>query len=193
MFLDNSCAAPLAVKPALLIGYTCFLRASNLLSPNISTWGGPHTLRAGDIVPSKNGLYVFIRSSKTLSGGRPTVLEVWAVPGSPLCPVSAWFAYKRVICPSPRGPAFLLNNGAPLTALPVIKIIRLALKQAGVSYASEISMHSLRRGAAQAAECGGAPVSDIMAQGTWASPSGVSSYLKPKTVVPRLMASVLAV
>lgn len=166
LFFDSHSFIPVAFKAALLLGYTCMLRASNLLSPSISAWGGPHTLLARDVLPSPTGLNVVIRSSKILSGVRPTILEVRVVPDSPLCPVAAWYGYKKAINPSPSGPAFLLNNRAPLTPLPLIKVVRLALKKAWVPNFSEFSLHSLRRGAAQAAEAQGAPISDIMSHGT---------------------------
>lgn len=191
-FIDNHVSVPNAIKPALLLGYTCFLRSSNLLSPNLSTWGGAHTLRVSDICKSHDGLFVIIRSSKTLSHPRPTVLQVLAIPGSPLCPVKAWFTYKSILKPPPSGPAFILESGAPLTALPVVKIIRLALKLQGVPNTSSFSMHSLRRGATQAADDKGASQSDLMSHGTWASSQGLKPYLKPQTAVPRLLASILA-
>lgn len=114
-FIDLNPAVPLCIKLALLLGYTCFLRSSNILSPNLSTWGGAHTLRVSDICKSQTGLYIIIRSSKTINSGRPTVLEVLPVPGSSLCPVQSWLMYKAQVRPPYTGPAFILGNGAPLT------------------------------------------------------------------------------
>lgn len=191
-FCDSHPSVPKAFKPALLIGFTCMLQASNLLSPNLSAWGGSHTLLARDVLQFNHGLYILIRSSKTLSGPRPTVLEVRAVPSSSLCPLRAWQQYYDNVRPPLTGPAFLLQNGSPLTALPLVKLVRLALNRAGVPNSSQFSMHTLRRGAAQAADRMGAPIQDIMSQGTWASPNSAAHYLKPKTAVPRLLADLLA-
>lgn len=66
-FIDSVSCLPLAIKPCVLIGYSCYLEASNLLSPSGSTWGGAHTLLARDIVRIGNSLTVTLNSTKTLS------------------------------------------------------------------------------------------------------------------------------
>lgn len=43
--------------------------------------------------------------------------------------------------------------------------------------ACKVSMHSLRRGAAQAAVSAGVPIDQIMSQGCWASESELKPYL----------------
>lgn len=48
-YIDANNRIPLAVKPCVLIGYTCFLRSCNLLSPSTQKWLGPHTLLVSDI------------------------------------------------------------------------------------------------------------------------------------------------
>lgn len=190
-YIDSQPLCPAALKPAILIAYVCFLRNSNVLSLSLSSWGGPHTLRAGDILPSPNGLYVVIRSTKTLKSAAPTVLEVYSIQGSSICPVSAWYRYRHSVAPTPCGPAFVLENGASHTAKTVVQIMRLALKTKGYSNSEAVSMHSLRRGAAQTAEAAGAPIKDIMGHGTWKSKNSLACYLNP-TVVPSLMAKSLA-
>lgn len=190
-YIDSHPLSPLAIKPAILLAYVCFLRNSNVLAPSLSSWGGPHTLKACDILPSVNGLYVIIRSTKTLKASPPTVLEVHAIHGSPICPVGTWHRYKNSLAPPPKGPAFILESGVSLTAKIVVQIMRLALKTKGYSNSDSVSMHSLRRGAAQTAEAAGAPLNDIMGHGTWKCKTSLSCYLKP-TAVPSLMAKSLA-
>lgn len=176
-FLDSLASPPLAVKPALLIGYTCFLRSSNLLSPSITQWLGPHTLLRSDINFSTSGLTVKIRSSKTLQHSLPTFLAVASVPNLSTCPVRAWHLYISALNPSPQGPAFMLDALTPLTPKPFLDIIRLALARSSVKNYPSFSLHSLRRGAAQAADAAGASKEDLKVHGTWASDAGLRSYV----------------
>lgn len=164
-FIDTYSEVGSAVKPALLIGYYCFLRSSNILSPSEHSWGGPHTLLASDIVHSELGLSVTIRSTKSYSS--PIPIRVF-IPNSPvlsMCPVRAWVEYKLVVNPWPMGPAFVTRNGVPLTPTRVVQLIRLALKSTGISAFKNYSMHSIRRGAAQAAARGGVPEQELKSHG----------------------------
>lgn len=177
--LDSVPSAPLAAKPALLIGYACFLRSSNLLSPTIAEWGGPHTLTAGDISIKDGGLEVFIRSTKTRSISQGLKFFVPKETSRELCPAQAWVTYKNSVRPWAFGPAFIHNNRQPLTSVQLVKLMRLALKDCPDLITAKISMHSIRRGAAQAAADQGVPLNDILARGTWTSPSGLRPYLAP--------------
>lgn len=179
-YFDACPGTPLAIKPAILIGYICFLRSSNILSPSVVSWGGPHTLHVADIslfstpVPCLN---ISIRSTKTRKATKPFVLNVFAAPDPCVCPVRAWSTYLDLVNPWPMGPAFMIDNSTPLTPQPLVNFIRTALGASGFKHTDRVSIHSLRRGAAQAAQGAGVPVSDIKVQGTWASNSGVRPYL----------------
>lgn len=180
-FLHLCPSASLCVKPAILIGFSCFLRASNICSPNMNVWAGPHTLLAGDIVFEGNGLLITIRSTKTRSKDR---LIAFSIPrgDNPLtCPVQAWMYYKRLVSPLPFGPAFIHANRLPLTGRQVVAIMRLALKGQTDIDPSRVSMHSLRRGATQTSIDRGVPLDDIRIRGTWASDSGMRPYLPSHT------------
>lgn len=122
---------PLCCKPALLIAYAAFLRSSNFLSPTTSSWGGPHTLRFNDVILTPNGLQLVIRSSKTIRPGPPVLLDICTVHNNDLCPVLAWIHYVSRVSLAPSGPAFVLSLQCPLTARPLVKIMRAALKKSG--------------------------------------------------------------
>lgn len=138
--LDSSPSASLGLKPAILIGYSCFLRSSNLLLPTIQAWGGPHTLLAHDICTSEEGLSVFIRSTKTRPGsvGLSFVIPRSAQPK--YCPVSAWQTYKNSVNPLMLGPAFVHKNGLPITPRQVVTCMRLALSNQPDIPTSQVSM-----------------------------------------------------
>lgn len=191
-FIDSNLWIPPCCKPAILIAYATFLRASNILSPSLSTWGGPHTLKFTDAKHVKSGIIVIIQTTKTIKSGPPTILHVRRVPNHSLCPVQAWDTYVSKTMPSSLGPAFVLSPAVPLTAHPLVKLMRAALQQAGCPYASSVSMHSLRRGATQASSTAGANQKDLLLHGTWKSKQVPKNYLKPPTIVSRLMAKTLA-
>lgn len=143
-FLDSWSAAPLAAKPAVLLGFTCFLRSSNLLSPTMLEWGGPHTLLAIDLKLSGDSLSVFIRSTKTRSDPKGSFFTIQAAQHPRYCPVSAWRLYKAVVNPWPLGPTFVDSKGLPLTPRQLVGLMRLALEDHNDISAGEVSMHSLR-------------------------------------------------
>lgn len=180
-YIDLNPSTPMSIKPALLIGYICFLRSSNILSPSLLSWGGPHTLHVSDISLFLSGptpsLNISIRSTKTRKTSKPFLLNVYSAPDPCVCPVRAWAAYVNRINPWPLGPAFVIDNSSPLTPQPFVKVIRSALEASGFKQSNKVSIHSLRRGAEQAAQRAGVAVSDIKVQGTWTSDSGVRPYL----------------
>lgn len=176
-FLDASEEAPLGAKPAILIGFSCFLRGSNLLSPTMLEWGGPHTLAALDIKESAQGLAIYIRSTKTRCA--QTGLSFIIPPGtnSRYCPLAAWRRYKAAVRPWPLGPAFLNHNNLPLTPRQLVGLMRLALAGESDVTPSQVSMHSLRRGATHTAVDNGLSMDTIQVRGTWRSRSSMGPYL----------------
>lgn len=176
-FFDYNINIPPVFKAALLLGYACFLRSSNLLSPTVSEWGGPHTLNVSDVIHAPHGLIVILRSSKTIKNGRPVSLHVYRVPNTSCCPVSAWYNYLSISKPALDGPAFMIIAVTPLTPRPLVSFIRVALQEAGVPLYDKFSLHSIRRGAAQAAQEAGADKQSLKTHGTWATDSALNAYL----------------
>lgn len=192
-FLDRNPTFDRAIKPCVLLSYTCMLRASNVVSPNLAVWAGAHTLLARDVRYDNGALNVLVRSTKTTSTRNPTLLKVQPADHSLVCPIRAWFAYVRQTNIQPLGPAFLTDSGRPLTAGPVVAAMRAALCQAGAPNYAKVSIHSLRRGAAQTAHAAGASRQEIMKHGIWSSSSGVGFYLNPaSTEVPSILSATLA-
>lgn len=175
-FIELNSAVPLAVKPALLLGYICFLRSSNLLCN--SDWGGPHSLLVSDIITYHSNLIVCIRSSKTIKNGKNVFLTVYPVADKTLCPVYAWHQYVAAVNPTTTGPAFMLDDTSPLTSRTLTKLMRLALSTAGFRETHRVTMHSFRRGAAQAALRAGASRQALKAHGTWTTDASLDTYLR---------------
>lgn len=192
-FIDTDRRFQPAIKACILITFTSFLRASDVASPSVNHWGGPHTLQARDIIRVDDGLILVVRSTKTLSGKKPTFIKIDPVPGGVLCPVATWDDYYRRTRPCPIGPAFMMDSCTPLTTKPVVQIMRAALQQAGYEAFSVVTFHSLRRGGARTAASAGAPEKSVMNHGTWNSKSGMKPYIAPdQRIVPCLLARSLA-
>lgn len=188
-YIDLYPRIPKVIKAAILIAYAAFLRVSNVLSPSLTSWGGPHTLRMSDIVCDQNTMFLLIRSTKTLRGPRPARIEILPTDNPSTCPLQAWFDYIKWGNPCPLGPAFVLPSGVPLTPPPVVATIQAALKHSGHPDPLSVSFHSLRRGAARAAAAAGVDHTHIMSHRLWASKSGLAAYL-PNS--PRVVPSIIA-
>lgn len=174
-YLDVSPLTPRSIKAAILIGFSCYLRSSNLLAPSFSILEGSHTLLAKNIVVVGNDLKVKVCTTKSTNNSY--VLVIPSNTNLLLCPVTAWITYVRSTSLDPNGPAFMLDRVSPLTSGVVVKIMRDALSRFPDVPVQDITMHSLRRGAAQSAQDAGAPISDIMRRGAWKSKSGLKPYL----------------
>ena len=71
--------------------------------------------------------------------------------------------------PPMDGPAFILEDGRPLTAKAFINTLRLALTTAGHPLPASITTDSIRRGGAQACAMSGSNLSAIKELGSWRS------------------------
>lgn len=176
-FLDTTPGVPLSAKPCLLIGFHTFLRAGNLLSPTISSWGGAHTIRTKDISLSDEGIHISVCSTKTKTDPSAVTTVIPWLSDHLFCPATSWFKYQQRVKPWTLGPAFLTDAGLPLTARHLVGFMRLALKDVKDIDPARVSMHSLRRGAAQAAALDGLSIASIKERGMWKSDSGVAPYL----------------
>ena len=168
---------PLSSIAALIIAYTTLVRASNLLAraPNVVS---NHTLKFGDVTCCDGTLTLVFRSTKTrFRSAAPTVIRIKTLPGSNCCPITAWTTYAATVRPPPNGPAFLLPSGTYLCPSVLNRVLNVAAR-ATLPSPSAFTLHSLRRGGAQAAEAAGFPLSHIMALGTWKS-AAVLGYTTP--------------
>lgn len=177
-FINSVPYVPLAAKPCILIAFHTFLRGSNLLTPTTGQWAGPHTLLAKHLRLSDAGLHISVFTTKTKFDPVPmsTILP-WH--NDPVyCPAQAWFRYVTARRPCPVGPAFLTDSHQPLTPRHIVGLMRLALESYPGICVEKVTLHSLRRGAAQEAMNAGVPTDQIMQRGMWRSRSGLAPYLK---------------
>lgn len=177
-FINRTPSVPLAAKPCILIGFHTFLRSSNLLSPSTGVWAVPHTMLARHLRISNLGLHVSVSTTKTKFDSNP-VMTVLPWNNDPVyCPVQAWLRYVTARRPCPVGPAFVTDDHKPMTPRIIMGIMRLGLQEIQGINVENVSIHSLRRGAAQYAKNSGISIDAIMERGMWRSKSGLAPYLK---------------
>lgn len=174
-YLGSARNAPRCIKPCILIGYSCYLRSSNLVSPSFALYGGSHSLLKKHVIDRGDRLDVTIASTKTRTV--PYCILIPSLHDVSICPVRAWRSYVAHSNPSPNAPAFMVDAVTPLTSALVVRIMKDALRGFPDIDSSTITMHSLRRGAAQQAARNGAALTQIMDRGGWSSTSGLRPYL----------------
>ncbi len=178
----------LVLTASLLVSYFSMLRQSNIF---FTSSRSPHQLAFTDVQIKNEILYLTIRSTKTRhSLAQQFIMKLPSIKNTHYCPVKAWRAYTRVFKPPHQGPAFITPQGLPLPASTLLKAIRQALRDSNVPDASSITLHSLRRGAAQASALAGASIEQVMQAGTWASQSVHTyvpkSYFQPPSALSNL-------
>ena len=172
----------LIARAAILIGFATFLRQSNLVSPSPDIWSGVHTIRRGDVTLGDPGLWVTVRSSKSIQRSEDQVsLPVPEIPNSRYCPCKAWITNINLVRAPPEHPAFIMySTRLPLTTGWLTDLLRLALMVINHPLSRSATLHSLRRSAAIACAHSGVTLEELMAHGTWRS-SAVHAYV-PKPV-----------
>ena len=192
-FFRSSGRIAYVLVAATLIGFVSVLRQSNLLTSGHRRDAG-HALTAGEVLDVGNALHLRVRSTKTSQGIRNAFTIVLPeIPMSSCCPVRAWRKYKRVTSIADSDPAFLMLNGNALSINTLTAAIRLALTYNHHPSPSDVTLHSLRRGAAQSCARAGADVNQVAESGGWRS-SAVFTYVPKRlfTAAPLTLSSLFA-
>ena len=153
---------------AILMAYTTLLRQSNLLMSTSDSAPG-HWLRRCDVSRTDLGLTVAVHSTKTTRGHAQSFLIHIPASHASCCPVRAWDRYASAQILRPLEPAFMLPKGGPLLGHTLVSALRLGLQSKCSPNTTKYTLHSLRRGGAQAAAAAGSSLQDVMALGSWSS------------------------
>lgn len=119
-----------------------------MVPPSSGTFSASLHLTLDDFSFFAWGMVVRIKRSKTRSfGDSPVFIPFVAIPGSPICPVSAGRLHFSAFPASAASPAFLSGLGVPICQPAFVSHLRSALSAAGLNPAA-YSGHSFRRGGA---------------------------------------------
>ena len=157
---------------AFLLAFFLMARKSNMVPTSLESFDARKQLSRQDIVSCDFGLCVHFSWSKTNQFGRRVLkIPIVRIPGSPLCPVTAYETLLRLVPGSKRWPAFVYNSNpvlACVTTYKFVRILRSLLSKSGY-VASNFSGHSFRRGGATFAFKAGVAGELIQMQGDWKS------------------------
>ena len=162
-----------------LLAFFLTSRKSNLVPDRPEEFNsGKHLLRE-DIQVGDEALWVTFRWSKTIQyGQRSLSIPVKSIPGSPLCPVTAYKEMIRRIPARNNQPAFMLRlkeGDLPYSYWEWMRQLKSSIAATGRD-PTKFSTHSFRRGGATFAFEAGVPVEAIKLMGDWAS-DAVFAYI----------------
>ena len=167
---------------ALIIMFQAFLRQSNIFPRTVASFDATRHITFSDISRNKSSITIAVKWSKTQQKlGEHQNITLHALPGSPLCPVTAYDrAMKTRQRATTEAPLITFNDGNPITTGYIKREWARALTAASLP-PHMYSLHSLRRGGASFTYYkGGASLSDVIRHGGWSKSSQcVRAYLKP--------------
>ena len=138
---------------AALFAFFLLARLSNIVPKSVTLNSVKPFLCRKDILQVDDILVVVFHWTKTIQKSeRKLSIPLVPIPGSPLCPVSAYLAMIREQPASPSSPVFLRsvkgNKLVPITKDVFIKVFRQLLQRANVPLRNSYTGHSFRRGGA---------------------------------------------
>lgn len=179
---------------AFLLAFFLFARKSNMVPPSRVGFDSSKHLCRSDISVGRDCLVVSLKWSKTNQAkDRVVLVPLVEIPGSPLCPRTAFLNMVARVPGSLQGPAFLVPSKLGLQSLThssFTNSLRHLLRLAGLE-PKGYSGHSFRRGGASFALGCGVAGELIMNHGDWRS----NAYLRyldhsvqDRALVSRVMA-----
>ena len=173
---------PHMYRSIFLIAFFGFLRISNCVPRSGRSFDLFRQLARGDILVTHPGLQIVVKWSKTIQKCNTfKTIPIGTIPGSPLCPVSAFLAYTRRFPARDNHPMFYFYGDSGKLTITTELHVRTAL--ATVLRALQLDpkqygFHTFRRSGATLAFNLGVPLQDIQQHGTWVS-DAVWAYIKP--------------
>lgn len=172
--LDFSIIEHVVMWCLFLFMFFLFARKSQFMCNHVSD---PHCVRLvkrDHIYVNEGSLCVkFVWTKTRQSGGDPLVVPLAPIPGSKLCPVSAYVTMIKSVPASSLSPAFILPSSTGLGPHPVMyhrfqTMLRELISVLGLDPRA-YSSHSFRRGGASFAFSVGVPGELIQRHGDWRS------------------------
>ena len=171
-YMDMSSPVEATFWCAFLFMFFLMARKSNIVPVSYADFDPDKQLLRRDVKTFHNLIVVEIKWSKTNQfGSRLLKLPLTAIPGSALCPVSAYTHMTGLLPASSGEPAFCVMNGAKAVPL-VYSQLQHRLKSLIAKTGRDpnlFSSHSLRRGGCSWAFKSGVPTNLIQHHGDWLS------------------------
>jgi integrase len=153
-------------------------------------------MRRGDVTVLKDSIIINLRWTKTLQRYRQSArIHLFAIPGSPMCPVAAFLALQCSYLVLPSDPLFSYRVSGQLFLITQPHLRRALKRFRLLGLSPHLTFHSFHRSAASLAFASGIPFQSIQAHGTWSSDS-LWAYIDADardSSVARLFSSVFCV
>ncbi|CAH1257542.1 Hypp1851 [Branchiostoma lanceolatum] len=181
--LDLHNAKDATIWAIILIGFFAYFRKSNLVPSTAKTFNPNRHLCRRDIAVATEGLLLRTSWSKTIQANeRELLTPVLAIPGSRLCPVTAYNNMVRLVPATQDSPAFQLpptphRHFRPVTSSILEKAFAKLVAAANLP-AGYHTLHDLRRGGYTLAFEAGVPRELRQRHGDWRSNADLL-YLQP--------------
>ena len=158
-----------------MVAFFGLFRKSNVLTASLSAFSKEKHLCRSDFIIFEWGVEVIVRWTKTIQcHERILRVPLLALPGHPLCPVSALVTYLRITSSALHdGPAFVIpgrkeSSFVPYTPAMFLRRLRALLSRIGED-PTHYATHSFRRGGASWALQCGLPAEVVRLLGDWRS------------------------
>ena len=152
---------------AFVVAFYGLLRVSELCAGAVSSFDPTTTLLWKDIATTSTAVRLHIKASKTDPFRKGCTITM-GVTATCTCPLRAVTAYAAVRSGEPSSPAFIFEDGSPLTRQRLTANLRVLLSAAGFA-PEKYASHSFRIGGATTAAAAGLPGWQIQAMGQWTS------------------------
>ena len=175
-----------------LLAFHAFFRISNIIPPSLAAFRLTKHLARGDIIFAPPGAHIILKWSKTIQNKSGRVIQISAIPGSILCPITALQQFISANPTTPNQPFFTTSTSHHTpTQSSTRKFLKTVLASLGIH--SSATFHTFRHSGATLAFQLGVPIQHIQAHGTWQS-DAIWSYLSTAStnVVPSAFASHLS-
>ena len=173
---------PFMYRCIFLIAFFGFLRISNCVPRSGRSFDLFRQLARGDILLTHPGLQIVVKWTKTVQKCNTfKTIPIGTIPGSPLCPISAFLAYTRRFPARDNHPMFYFHGHSGKVVIATELHVRTALAtvlRALHLDTKQYGFHTFRRSGATLAYNMGVPLQDIQQHGMWVS-DAVWAYIKP--------------
>ncbi|XP_073484962.1 uncharacterized protein [Aquarana catesbeiana] len=179
--LNNVCSTgyeAVLFRAAFALAFFGAFRISELVSPSKREKGG---LGESDVRCGEDRLAILIRKSKTDQRGKGKTVQVFAFPGSPLCPVKLVSEFIAIRPGGGEVPFLRHQDGSFLSRFQFNAIFKRCLGVLGLE-GEKFSSHSFRIGAATEAVRWGLDDAAVKRIGRWES-RRFRSYVRPQLVI----------
>lgn len=164
-------------KVAFLLEFFGAFRIGELVSPSKKVQGG---LGSHEVECSNGRVSLWLRKSKTDQAGRGKLVQVYPIPGSPLCPMEAVRVFLKVR-PARLGAFLVHEDETPLLRFQFGANFKKCLGKLVLEFKA-FSSHSFRIGATTEAARQGMDIEAVKRIGQWES-NRFRSYVRPHLVV----------